>query len=211
MTIQTQIIAAMVHRSGLVPWMCNEIAQRMGGDHSNNTIGNYMQSLLADGLVVTVPLPQRGGVVAWQLTPRGAESVDKPAHRVRAEAAKPKCGGLQDVARIMAAEGVGHQDAYRLSIMDTDPAYHSGNRLPGAMELQQAHAEVRRAKARAKVLNGIRQGDLSTRACQMLAGISYSAARKAVEELAYAGLIEALPQTHLGIAYRITDTGRNCP
>lgn len=209
MTIQTQIIAAMVHRSGLVPWMCNEIAQRMGGDHSNNTIGNYMQSLLADGLVVTVPLPQRGGMVAWQLTPRGAESVDRPAHRVRAEAAKPKCGGLQDVARIMAAEGVGPQDAYRLSIMRSDPAHHSGNRLPSYSSEQERVAQ-RREKARARVLNGIRQGGMTVNSAKDFAKVSWDMARFCLEGLVQEGVATATRAAR-GDVYRITDTARKCP
>ena len=186
MTIQTDILAAMVHKSGPVPWVCSEIAQRLGNVETNNAIGNYMQALLADGMVEAVPLPTNGGAVAWQLTPQGAAATALLPRKARAVNARPKCGGLMDVARIMAAEGVGHQDAYRLSIMRTDPAYHPGNRLPNYKSEQERVAE-RRDKARARVMAGIRQGPMTVNSTKDFARISWDMARFCLEGLVQEG------------------------
>ena len=210
MTMQSDILAAMVHRSGIVPWLCSEISHRLGGTDTNNAIGNYMQTLLADGLVCTVPLPLNGGAVAWQLTPKGFSSVRKPKTRIKAAEPKPMCGGPLDVLKIMADEKCSHQDAYRLSIMRTDPAYHPGLRIPfhapkqGGMDQK---IDDRRAKVRVIVLKELQSGNVSASGIRDIANISWHSARYALESLVHDGMA-ALMKTSNGDIYRITDKGR---
>ena len=147
MTIQTDILAAMVHRSGAVPWLCSEISFRIGRGICSRTVATQMSGLKSIGLVAPVHIPDIGASVGWMLTPAGLAAIPNTAERQRPVRPAKKCGGPQDVARIMAADGVGHQDAYRLSIMRSDPAYHPGNRLPkfNPQTIQNGGSTVRKA------------------------------------------------------------------
>ena len=204
MTPQQSILAAMVHKSGPVPWLMSEIADR-AAQHIG-AISNFMPGLHADGLITPIPLPHRGGAVAWQLTPQGAEAAPSRRAAPRADKAKPKCGGLADVAKIMAENECSHQDAYRLSIMRTDPAYHPGNRLPNYKSEQERVAE-RRDKARARVMAGIRQGPMTVNSTKDFARISWDMARFCLEGLVQEGFATSARAAR-GDVYTITDKGR---